>query len=357
MKPAFRRIAAVLAFGLLSAHPALALETGTVDEIVDGDTLRVRSAGTILTVRLIGIDAPERSHPSRSAEFLAGESAAFLASLCAGKTVRMEPGAEESDRYGRLLRYVFLVPPDGRLLNEEMVRHGYARVYRRFPFSREAAFRAAEEEARRKERGIWREGGMAEVRQALQGSAAATVHRLPGELYGVVCGGMVKAGIRQEDLGKTLANVVRWREEYADADFARRAGEAGFVPLRDAAAPAGAGPQASPTSPPTAPSPLRVGWQEAHLHVGRDVIVEGTLVRVRRAKRVLFLNFHSNWRKYVTVVIPGRDLGLFPRDPETFYGGKTVRVRGTVALYDGRPEIVVRTPEDITIVEDRPPLR
>ena len=41
-------------------------ETGVVDEVVDGDTLRVRTAGSdeAVTVRLIGIDTPERSHPS-----------------------------------------------------------------------------------------------------------------------------------------------------------------------------------------------------------------------------------------------------------------------------------------------------
>ena len=78
-----------------------------------------------MTVRLIGIDAPERSHPSLGKEFFSDEAAAHLASLCRGKTVRMEKDAEETDKYDRLLRYVFLPPPDGRLLNEEMLRAGH----------------------------------------------------------------------------------------------------------------------------------------------------------------------------------------------------------------------------------------
>jgi micrococcal nuclease len=327
-----------------------AQETGTVEEVVDGDTLRVRIAGTTSTVRLIGLDAPERSHPSKSKEFLADEAAGFLSSLCAGKTVRLEPGSEESDGYGRLLRYVFLPPPDGRLLNEEMVRQGYARVLRRYPFSREAAFAAAEEQARREGKGIWREGGMAEVRWALRQEAAATVHPLAGGRYAIACRGMVKANVLKEDLGRTLANVIRMGAENSQADFERKAADSGFVRLHEDPAVSRAAPV--PKEPPGKPSsPLNIGWQEAHLHVGKEVVVEGKIVRTHRGKRVLHLNFHPNWKKYVTVVVLGRDLGRFPADAERHFEGKTVRVRGTVSLYKERPEIVVRSPDAIAIVK------
>lgn len=251
-------------------------------EVVDGDTLRVRSGREVRTVRLIGIDAPERSHPSKPEEYLADEAAGRLASLCDGKTVRMEGDREETDRHGRLLRYVFLSPPDGRLVNLEMVREGYARAYRRFPFSRQAEFQEAEEEAWRKGNGVWREGGMAERRWMAERRASG-----------------VDAPPRP----------------------AGRSVPAGIVP-----------------------------WEEAHGHVGREVVVEGTLVRTRRARRILYLNFHPDWNKHLTVVIRGKDLQRFPKDAERFYKGKTVRVRGKIALYKGRPEMVIRNPEAITIV-------
>ena len=166
----------LLLLGLLGlfAVSASAAETGIVDEIVDGDTLRVRRTGSAeaVTVRLIGIDAPERSHPSLGKEFFSDEAASHLASLCRGKTVRMEKDAEEADKYDRLLRYVFLPPPDGRLLNEEMLRAGMARVYTRFPFSRKNAFLAAEGRARREGKGLWKDGGMAEARWLAAGNAA-----------------------------------------------------------------------------------------------------------------------------------------------------------------------------------------
>ena len=323
-----------------------------VEDVVDGDTLLVRTAGEPHTVRLIGIDAPERSHPSKPKEFLADESAAYLSSLCKGKTVRMERGDEDVDRHERLLRYVFLAGPDGRLLNEEMVREGYARVYRRFRFSREAEFSEAEEEARKEGKGIWRDKGMAEVRW-LQRHGADNVAVLPlsGDHYAVVYAGMVKTGVRPERLAQTVQGIVRWRAENSDREFEKAARKGGFVPLAeargaaDSARPAASGPPAGP------PSGKAVAWEDAHRAVGEEVIVEGTLVRAHRAKHALYLNFHPNWKKYVTVVILEADLPRFPKDAEAFYKGKTVRVRGEVTLYKGRPEIVVRSPEEIMILK------
>jgi endonuclease YncB( thermonuclease family) len=136
-------------------------ETAVVEAVTDGDTLRVLVGTMTATVRLIGIDAPERSHPSIGQEFYGNEAAAFLSTLCLGKTVRMEKGEEESDRYDRLLRYVFLPAPDDRLLNLEMIRAGMARAYSRYPFSRREEFLAAESLAREEGKGIWKDGGAA----------------------------------------------------------------------------------------------------------------------------------------------------------------------------------------------------
>ena len=346
-------LAAILAIGLLSPPAILAQETGTVEDVVDGDTLLVRTGEEPVTVRLIGIDAPERSHPSKPKEFLADEAAGTLSSLCKGKTVRMESGDEDADRHGRLLRYVYLPAPDGRLLNKEMVRQGYARVYRRFRFSREAEFSEAEGEARQEGRGIWREKGMAEVRWLRQhGGQAVSVLPLSGERYAVVYDGMVKPGVPPDRLAKTVQDVLRWRTENSDREFGNAATKGGFLPLAAAGRHADSAP-AAPSPPPSSGSPSEevVSWEEAHRILGREVVVEGKLVRTHRAKNVLYLNFHPNWKKYVTVVILVRDLERFPKDAETYYKGKTVRVRGEVALYKGRPEILVRSPDAISIVK------
>ena len=348
-----RAFVTVLAIGLLFPPAVLAQETGTVADVVDGDTLLVRTGEEALTVRLIGIDAPERSHPSRPKEFLAGEAAGYLSSLCKGKTVRMERGDEDVDRHGRLLRYVYLSPPDSRLLNKEMVRQGYARVYRRFRFSREAEFSEAEGEARQEEKGIWQEKGMAEVRWLRQhGAQAVEVLPLSGERYAVVYGGMVKSGVRPDRLAKTVQDVLRWRAENSDREFENAARKGGFLPLSTTGRHADSAP-AVPSPPPPAGSLSEevVSWEEAHRTIGREVVVEGKLVRTHRTEKALYLNFHPNWKKYVTVVILDRDLSRFPKDVEKYYKGKTVRVRGEVALYKGRPEILVRSPDAIAIVK------
>jgi endonuclease YncB( thermonuclease family) len=344
----------LLLLGLLVVSAAAA-ETGIVDEVVDGDTLRVRTAGSAeaVTVRLIGIDAPERTHPSLGKEFFSDEAAAHLASLCRGKTVRMEKDAEETDKYDRLLRYVFLPPPDGRLLNEEMLGAGMARASTRFPFSRKNAFLTAEGKARREGKGLWKDGGMAEARWVAAGNAApVNVYPSGGRTFVLAHKGLAKAGVERRDLPKEIEAILRLRGELSDAEFASKARDRGFYAID----PSNAGPAGSepPGRRAIVPAPAIgetvIPWEEAHRHQGEEIVVEGTIVRTHRAEKVIYFNFHPNWKRYLTLVIRVKDLPLFPGNPETAYKGKKVRVRGEVKLYKDRPEMVVRDPENIKIV-------
>jgi micrococcal nuclease len=354
-----RRLATPAVFLLLLpgllAGPASA-ETGIVEEVVDGDTLLVRPATgeEAVTVRLIGIDAPERSHPSLGKEFFSDEAATHLASLCRGKTVRMEKDAEETDKYDRLLRYVFLPPPDGRLLNEEMLRAGMARAYSRFPFSRKDAFLAAEGRARREGKGLWKDGGMTEARWLAAGNAAPVkVFPSGGRTFVLAHRGLAKAGVERGDLPKEIEGILRLRGELSDTEFASKARDRGFRPID----PSKESPEksASPGQRALQPAPAVRGtiipWEDAHRHQGEEIVVEGTIVRTHRAKNMMYLNFHANWKRYLTLVIFVKDLPLFPGNPETAYKGKKVRVRGEVKLYKDRLEMVVRSPGDITVVQ------
>jgi endonuclease YncB( thermonuclease family) len=69
-----------------------------VYRVIDGDTI-VTSAGT---VRLIGIDAPEKSDCGYE------EAKQELTTLVEGKTVDLvtDPSQDDRDKYGRYLRYV-----------------------------------------------------------------------------------------------------------------------------------------------------------------------------------------------------------------------------------------------------------
>jgi len=126
-----------------------------VVRIVDGDTIRVRVGGREERVRYIGIDTPESVRQGTPVECFARRAAAENARLVDGRRVRLELGAEPRDRYGRLLAYVFRVE-DGRMVNESLVRGGYARSLTIPPNDRYAKrFEHAVEEARGSRRGLW----------------------------------------------------------------------------------------------------------------------------------------------------------------------------------------------------------
>jgi micrococcal nuclease len=100
-----------------------------VVRVVDGDTIRVRIDGQEHSLRYIGIDTPETVHPSRPVEWMGREASQANRQLVDGRTVVLEKDVSETDRFGRLLRYVWLPELDGFLLvNLELVRLGFAQV-------------------------------------------------------------------------------------------------------------------------------------------------------------------------------------------------------------------------------------
>jgi len=127
-----------------------AAATFRVRQVIDGDTITVAGVGT---VRLLGVDAPEKTGSYRESEPYGDEAARFLRSLLNGKLVRLEYDGERKDQYNRTLAYVFL--EDGTLANEAIIRAGLAETYRRFDYWRKPAFQAAEREARDARRGMW----------------------------------------------------------------------------------------------------------------------------------------------------------------------------------------------------------
>jgi endonuclease YncB( thermonuclease family) len=133
-----------LAFWALLTGPAFADEfAGRVVGVTDGDTLKVLHAGRAETVRLQGVDAPEKrqAHGARARR--------FTADLSFDRTVTVRTTGR--DRNGRLLGEVVL--PDGRSLNQELVRAGYAWWFRKY--SRDGRLARLEEEARAGRRGLW----------------------------------------------------------------------------------------------------------------------------------------------------------------------------------------------------------
>ncbi len=141
----------------------------TVVRVVDGDTFHCRlSSGEEVKVRLIGVDTPEssdnpkaRRDAERSGQSLEeiikmGRASAEFTKrvLPKGETVYLEFDVQKTDRYGRLLAYVWL--RDGRMLNELIVREGYAMVYTIPPNVKyQERFLEAQRYARENRKGLW----------------------------------------------------------------------------------------------------------------------------------------------------------------------------------------------------------
>ena len=103
-------------------------ELASLISVSDGDTIRVDIGGGVETLRLILIDTPETHDPNNPPECYGAEATAFLKELLpVGSQLYLESDVSERDRFGRLLRYVWLDRGDEvYLVNEAMVGSGYA---------------------------------------------------------------------------------------------------------------------------------------------------------------------------------------------------------------------------------------
>ncbi len=117
-----------------------------VIKVIDGDTLDI---DTNERIRLSGIDTPERG------ECYFKESKSILANLTLNKTVYIQQDITNRDKYGRLLRYIYL---DDILVNEFLVKEGYARVYDKYKddTSKYISLKNSEKVAIYQNKGLWR---------------------------------------------------------------------------------------------------------------------------------------------------------------------------------------------------------
>ena len=109
----------------LDEEPPSALVDAKVTRVIDGDTIEVEIDRGLYKVRYIGIDTPETVHPQKPVEYFGKEASEKNRELVEGKTVGLEKDVSETDKYGRLLRYVWV---DDVMVNAELVRLGYAQV-------------------------------------------------------------------------------------------------------------------------------------------------------------------------------------------------------------------------------------
>jgi endonuclease YncB( thermonuclease family) len=122
---------------------------GIVEEVVDGDTLTVVIDGTPTPVRLLGINAPERT------ECWGNEATAALSGLVLGRQVSLVAGDEDLDSFGRALRFVYVDDgTDVEFINSILVEDGDALAIQNGN-AFEESLKAEEARAYQSGRGMW----------------------------------------------------------------------------------------------------------------------------------------------------------------------------------------------------------
>lgn len=142
----------------LPAAPSAAAESAVVIRVVDGDTLVVDRGNGDERVRLVGVDTPETVAPNSPVECFGPEASAYVTDLLAGESVSLDPDPSQADadRYGRLLRYVWVATDAGEWSSIEvlLLSGGFAEPYRD-THSRKAGFDALGADAMAAGKGLW----------------------------------------------------------------------------------------------------------------------------------------------------------------------------------------------------------
>ncbi|MEK7543707.1 MAG: thermonuclease family protein [Patescibacteria group bacterium] len=144
----------------VATHSAVVVSGGeiaVVGRVIDGDTIELIDKRK---VRYIGVDTPESVDPRRTVQCFGNEAKEENQRLVEGKTVRLEKDISDTDKYGRLLRYVYL---SDVFINDYLVRQGFARIDTVPPdVAHREQFFASQQEARNELRGFWQSCGARE---------------------------------------------------------------------------------------------------------------------------------------------------------------------------------------------------
>lgn len=162
-------------------------DTIRVTRVIDGDTVEIESGQK---VRYIGIDTPETAHPTKGVECFGKEATAKNRQLAEGQLVRLEKDISETDKYGRLLRYVWV---GETMVNDYLVRQGFAHSSTYPPDVKyQNQFTEAQQEARENNRGLWAQCKTGTVQTVsdsgciIKGNISSSgerIYHVPGQRY------------------------------------------------------------------------------------------------------------------------------------------------------------------------------
>jgi micrococcal nuclease len=130
-----------------------------VTYVVDGDTIDIDvpdSDRSNTRLRLLGIDTPETKHPRMGKMHFGSQASEYTSKMTLNKkvTIYLDTVANQRDKYGRLLCYVYL--EDGQVLNELLVSQGYAYADLRFKHSFYNKYKTLQNQAKKNQLGLWK---------------------------------------------------------------------------------------------------------------------------------------------------------------------------------------------------------
>ncbi|MGW6123850.1 thermonuclease family protein [Nocardia sp. NPDC055165] len=126
-------------------------------QVIDGDTVSILKDSRQVRVRMLGLDTPETQDPRKSVQCFGTEAADRAKRVLVGKqvVVRPDPSQDSTDKYGRLLAYVWV---DGVLFNLNQIAQGFGHEYtysHSHPYQYQREFRAAARYAQVHHLGLW----------------------------------------------------------------------------------------------------------------------------------------------------------------------------------------------------------
>lgn len=166
-------LAALFGFSFLTSYVAVpttsttttaqakTLHTVKLAKTTDGDTASFIYKGKTIKVRFLLVDTPETVHPSKGTQPFGKEASNYTKSaLKKAKKIQLDfdKNGFKGDKYGRKLAYVYI---DGKDLNLQLVRKGYARVaYIYSPnTTNKAKYLNAQAKAKKEKLRIWSKSG------------------------------------------------------------------------------------------------------------------------------------------------------------------------------------------------------
>lgn len=177
-----------------SPTPFTAKQLVKVTRVIDGDTIEIDGGQKI---RYIGINTPETVDPQSPVQCFGSEATSKNRELVEGRAILIEKDVSETDKYGRLLRYVYI---GDIFVNEYLVRQGFAYAST-FPpdVKYQEQLRQAEQEARQNQRGLWGQCPKDDQKQSVTSnqtvpdsdcqikgnisSSGEKIYHLPGQRY------------------------------------------------------------------------------------------------------------------------------------------------------------------------------